>query len=48
MASLTLVFNTVLAPKFLGEKLSKRDIFATFIIVCGTVVVVSFAGTRAV
>lgn len=43
MATLTLVFNTILAPKLLGESLSHRDIMATFIIVGGTGVVVAFS-----
>ena len=43
MATLTLVFNTLLAPKFLGEQLSNRDIGATGVIVAGTVVVIAFS-----
>jgi hypothetical protein len=43
MGALTLVFNTVLAPKLLGETLSRRDIFGTAVIVAGTVITVSFA-----
>ena len=43
MGSLTLVSNTILAPLLLGESITRRDLFATGAIVCGSAVAVVFA-----
>lgn len=43
LGSMTLVTNSILAPLLLGEKVFRRDLIATFIIVFGSVISVTFA-----
>jgi drug/metabolite transporter (DMT)-like permease len=43
LAALSLVWNMVAAPCFLGERLGRRQIAATLIIFCGAVVTVVFS-----
>ena len=41
LASLTMVFNAIVAPRFLGEPISKDDYYGTFIIVAGVTLTIT-------
>ena len=43
LGSLTLVANVFFAPLLLGEVVSRSDIMATFVILCGAIIAVVFA-----
>jgi hypothetical protein len=46
LGALSLLFNAVIAPRFLGEQMSRRDIAGTVCVFCGTVTSIIFANRK--
>ena len=46
LGSMTLVANVVIAPCMLKERVTRMDLFATFLIVIGCVLAVAFASHK--
>lgn len=46
LGSLTLVANVIIAPLFLGETITRSDLYSTMLIVAGCIVAVAFASHK--